>query len=768
MPLVEGGDETASQAAKIFMERIAKEGQAIWNCEQGLTKSSTDTDLLLDRLESGLKKTHRKVVQHLLRTGLAQGNRSGLWTCYLPPLRRNIRPAMPLVRQCDFARLPVLRAVQEAILRQLDRLPLADRDVSAGLIIVSAAAFGGLVHKQWLSALGFANYTSCSVGPAGLRIELIDPTNSSLRRSFFPDPFTEFVFLRHWLSHDLPLVTPKPGQGRPPHERCLKALMNSIKMDTRTSSELVSNLHAAAFPALFIQAPGCMSAYAIRRFSSTSLPESVSRRVFNECSKGMDIGLSSPSSAAERPFSTFLPKNCSRRDWYLRTILHHLSQFAQPVCRHTAGEIEEMISAVKPPQDCWRVESLLCQWVLEQLLPQAHKSLAPASIARYFQSIWQPLFVAATDLDLLDLDGDSTADLYDRALSLVPSTAGRRYLQSRLAAFHAWLRKQHNLAEVDFSELDHYVADKGAVRANVITVPEFRAAISLLEDPDLVLEDWLREVCVLVLILCFRLGLRRREPLQARLCDFREVGNTLWVRPSMYGSVKSRQSIRKLPLASLLEADELERFHRWFRRVAERVGEPKVSQHLIFCNPDQPQVVLDPQRVFEKIMKAVRTATNDPTLVPHHLRHSFANWTFIRLQLAGGYFNLPTGLPAFDDCAFSIDRCVQLKSNLYNYADSAIHDIGRRDLYCVASLMGHLSPATTVSSYIHLFDFLTSRFTRDYPRVDRIEDLANLMGVDRSRIYQIAKSKNITRDKLFSALLSSLRERAQALICQSP
>lgn len=174
---------------------------------------------------------------------------------------------------------------------------------------------------------------------------------------------------------------------------------------------------------------------------------------------------------------------------------------------------------------------------------------------------------------------------------------------------------------------------------------------------------------------------------------------------------------------------------------------PGCSSNLIFCNPEEPQKMVDGQRVFGVILDVVREVANDDTLVPHHLRHSFANWTFVRLQIATGGLLVPRKAPAFSDECFDVTACKRLKERLYNLLPDSDADAGRRDLYCVSALMGHLSPGTTLQSHIHLIDFLTGCFARSYPRLSRSDDIANLRGVDRSLIYRmVANSATLEKD----------------------
>lgn len=761
-PYLNSSDQRIKNATEKFGESLRTAHEGLWLGQHGLSLTERETDVVLEHLEQKKPRAIRRLIQHIFRQGLSCGNINEQWACYLPPMRRRIRHAMPLVRQADFARVQPLRLAQAALNKRLDSLDLSDPAVSAGAVIFCAAGYSGLIAKRWLHSLCTATDDDLTISSPGLRLDLKDLNNAKKRRSFFPDQFTELLILSHRDRHGLPIIKLQEGSGvAKAMENCLEAFGDTLELDKDTSRDLKKNLHLISLPALFQNAPGYIVGSSIDRTPTTHLRNDTLARIFNETFSPQAALTPSPEVGINLRPMNIPPKVVDgRRDSYLRGILRILATFGQPQMTLTSQDAILEVSNLRP-SDCelWPVEKLLRDWAFHLLNEAGRGAAAPSSVARYFQAVWQPLLVSAQDIELLPLDAASWEDLYDEVLALVHSEAGRRYLQGRLHSFHQWMAKENEAPAVDFRELDNYATGTGTVNANLITVTEFKTAIARLDDPEMIADEWLREVCINVLTLCFRCGLRRREPLQLRLMDFRQTSSVLWIRPSQYGSVKSTQGIRKLFLDALLEPEELQRFEHWFAKVTMGVARPGTSDNLIFCNPEQPQQMVDAQRVFGKIMDIVRQVCNDVTLVPHHLRHSFANWTFVRLQIATGSLAVQRTTPAFADVSFDLASCRLLKERLYNFLPDQLVDAGRRDLYCVTALMGHLSPSTTMRSYIHLIDFLTGCFMRDYPKLTRVDDIANLRGVDRSRIYQMVKAAANPDADVFMLVLGDLRRR---------
>lgn len=234
----------------------------------------------------------------------------------------------------------------------------------------------------------------------------------------------------------------------------------------------------------------------------------------------------------------------------------------------------------------------------------------------------------------------------------------------------------------------------------VISIDEYRAS-----------DEWLRkkaftgvapaliEAARLVFMLAFRLGMRRMEIMLLRLCDLHCKGPPdILVRPHAGRRLKSLSSKRRLPLAALLDADELERLLKWAgRRTNEEVLQS--NSEYLFVLPAKEHIPIE--RTVDLIHEAMRVVSGDDDLHLHHLRHSFASWTYLKLRIESH----PSLLDAFKHLPLThqyLRDAHSLRQNLL--PGNSIPT--RSAAYCVSRLLGHSGPNVSMNHYIHFSDLL--------------------------------------------------------------
>ncbi len=751
-------DANSIMAIQKFHDHLYVTRPDLWRCTTGITMSGRDTDALLSGMENGFGRKQRRLMQYMLRRGLTIGNDQQIWKCALSPFRKALRTPPQLFSEQDFARLPTFRKIEAAFNSRLKTLPFNDCLVSTGAIIFSIVSNSRIIDRQWLLALLDVDHYKVGGGPAGIRIELIHPKNPRKRRSVLLDPQTTFLFLSHACRYGLPLKSALPRNGK---DRLLNdplsALGVSLSLSKGDVRLLANNLVSMARPAVFQRIPSYAYGCAIARYAATSLPSSTMSRILEEeWQKGelpVRSRISEPMPAIPNPRLTIV---ASDQTGYARRVYQLLAQYAQPQQVLTAGMVSQKILALRKNANLLPIDRLLTDWALAMIAGDDEASLEPPSIARYFSAVWKILLASADDEDITSFDESAYLELYDEALSICSRDSSRHYAQGVLMNFHRWLEKTRSAPEVDFTELDNYTTSVGAVNANLISPSEFYKTLARIDDPSYIADEYLREACALIFILLFRCGFRKREVLKLQVRDFREFGHVIKIRPSEYGSVKSRQSIRNLPLLPLLEGGELSRLVRWHSKRSEHANRPGTDVNLLFPDQANPRALINERKVLSLILKAVREVCQDDTIVIHTLRHSFANWSLLRLQIASGEVEPPTECAVFRDPVFSVDSCKTFRVGLYNFCDEGIEDNGRRDLYCVTAMMGHLSPATTLRSYVHLIDLVT-RFSHPETAPDLdIDTLANIVGFSHQMIRHEMEKHGIKRGGAFNFVLKVL------------
>lgn len=100
------------------------------------------------------------------------------------------------------------------------------------------------------------------------------------------------------------------------------------------------------------------------------------------------------------------------------------------------------------------------------------------------------------------------------------------------------------------------------------------------------------------------------------------------------------------------------------------------------------------------IQAVLAQATGDVSIRFHHLRHSFATWAVFRLLRPLIDDRAIAGVSAFSSVDLSLPRCQEWREKLL------MQSPGQEAIWLVCQLMGHVSPAVTRRSYIHLLDWL--------------------------------------------------------------
>lgn len=228
-----------------------------------------------------------------------------------------------------------------------------------------------------------------------------------------------------------------------------------------------------------------------------------------------------------------------------------------------------------------------------------------------------------------------------------------------------------------------------SVNANLVTLEEADKIVDELE----VYGSRIGQLSKLVFYLGFYGGLRRGEISGLQYKDFHFNDDlsyfNLHIRPNQYRELKSSDSSRNLPLDVLMP--EL---------VKIQLREYLSAHKLKFMRLDS--LVFDDtsllSRAFDTVTATMQRVLGDNTLRFHHYRHSFCNWNWVRLHHVDN--DNMRQFPFLQHGYFSTEACLKLQSRLSTTSYS------RKRMWALAGLLGHASPTTTMSSYLHLGDWI--------------------------------------------------------------
>lgn len=731
---------------QIFNERLKLAAPALWAGETGLQLSEDESDAILSELEKGVELCQQQIIQNAFRDGLGIGNQAERWQIAFPPLRLVVAHYANPIKPQHVVLLKPFHNIRQQFLAKLPAIFESTPAELAGAILFAAAAFDGLIDAKRAEALVKIDVTAISINRGVCLVDLGDAG------TWFPGALSQALIFCYHRRFGLPLCADENSNQSAPampvkprsHVDGLRALGQSLEKLTGTERTLLVEripaicraFHGTVFP-------GYLLSYVNGVNKSSSLPA----RRYQEIFTGQCDTLSIPSeSATEALAADYRHHNKTHRERVMQAIRRHIKSLATTATA-PPNEVKAAIAALIAPEDRWPIQKLLGEWVIAKIDETLKKDGAWTSLIRYYQALWWPLFIEAGEDDPCTMSATMLVNWIERALARHNTDSSQLYFQQQIGDFLRYLSSNHGVPKIDFADLEGWISDSICrVNSDWILPGEFDRVIELLRSDTIIKEPWLREVCVLVARICYRGGTRRLEPLQARVRDLQTSKTPeLVIRESLLGTLKSDQGERRIPLLGLFpdtEPQELLAYHS--RRTL--VSKPDAP---LFSSPNAPDEPLDHEKVYRYITKAMKIATGRDDVVVHLLRHGCANTRLLQLEIADGSIELPDGLDGLSHVEFSSQRCEAVKNALFQRRSDDSPDTGERNLFALALLLGHLSPATTMKSYQHMMDFLVHLHARAaQPAIRDYLAIAAAIGTRKSQIYNIAKKCNISAKEL--------------------
>lgn len=315
------------------------------------------------------------------------------------------------------------------------------------------------------------------------------------------------------------------------------------------------------------------------------------------------------------------------------------------------------------------------------------------------------------DVDPATLKTETLEDLYSEILEDAAHESKSKGLRRRLAQvlqhFHEFLAKEYQVERINYREILGIGTGLVPVDANLITYDEYARIHEALPTtlsrlhPELPALNKLGEAFRLLFMLAFKCGLRRMEALMLKCNDLAEHDPAeLLIRPSDARRLKTKSSTRKIPLYALLDDAEISALCDWKASRLKEYPDKQASEVFLFAIPELGNDVTTQDQIFPAIHQCMREVTGDDSLRFHHLRHSFASWTYLRLMLSD-LKDIPEIFPEHPKTTAVLSEAKEFRERLYGRSDPT-----RRHTYAVASLLGHSGPDVSLEHYIHVCDLL--------------------------------------------------------------
>lgn len=677
-------------------------------------------------------------VNYLIR-GLEKGVLELGWDAAIPQAPVVIPRDPPRLTYEDFQSLPTLYDIEQAFLSNVTAELAETPSARTGKILLSAVLYGGLVHKRWLTPLiealcephAFATSLWLDMRLTAEHLERerkIYRKNKGtdqpvpkpkpdweIRRRWFADPITHVLILR-W--HEM-FPADRNARWKPsPLLAIQHYLLRILPATVSITDSLVENLLDGAATRLGLGVSPFLMAYAEGRVKSVPLPSYAWERLLT----GKRVVCNEPIEPKDEitPVAEFISMRFAsqathpaNQEQLLRKIHSDIlpRQSSRKLIPSKVREAfisfyDEHLDRMSPALVClifWCIDMLTHYARVDLLRGRVKIALKASSVRTYLGLIGNRLIALAGDLDIAELESDELHDLYGEIVSLCTTRKAQHDVAARLMAFHEFLQARCGGPPVDFSDISvSSGSTEQNVDANLISPAEFDKIKRVLV-PNINKVSRMRKMQFFLAILGFRCGLRRSEARKLRLIDFQGYTEPeLMIRNNQYAYAKSGESIRRLPLACLLEHDELLLFLQW-RRAREVEIELSSDHSLLFCEIYEDTTPLNENELFPPVEEAMRQVTGDRSVRFHHLRHSFATWLTLRLlkdipsEVCSRYHFL-------DHHYFSLEKNLKLRATILGN-----HPLGRKTLFAVAQLCGHASPQVTLLHYFHLCDWLLSQ-----------------------------------------------------------
>ena len=357
--------------------------------------------------------------------------------------------------------------------------------------------------------------------------------------------------------------------------------------------------------------------------------------------------------------------------------------------RLSYAEISASINeAIEQAQKGAVIVECVCLWVRALHL----RKLKPRTLYTYLGTIGFALLRELGNTPISPQQSGPLAETYRDVANQAKTEKSRRYRLIVLNQFHQFLSEQLGFPEMYLGADSEGIANvRDQADANLISETEYQLIADALSQNS---QTTMGKIRYWMFVLGYRAGLRISEVLSVQLRDVqlpdRPIDDSefmLIIRANQYVDTKSFDSRRQLPLHLLLtqaERSGLEQFVRHKKALSKR---PSV---MVFSESNDSAAPLLDKNIHPEIHEAMRRVTGDPSLRYHHLRHTLAN----NLLLA--YHQIEPPWPA--------------PTHLRPLIDVLHRGPTRSALFFITQILGHVSPETTLRSYVHCQDLIADHY----------------------------------------------------------
>jgi len=361
-------------------------------------------------------------------------------------------------------------------------------------------------------------------------------------------------------------------------------------------------------------------------------------------------------------------------------------------------------------------------------------SLSVSTISSRFAETTPRLLGLMGDINPTALTTLELEDYYGELLIEQDPVVPKNIIAAGIRDFHAYLHRYYGKPLMkDEAEVLGEEHSLKPVDANILSFDEYYRTQEWLGSHRM--DDKDRIACKIVLMMAFKMGLRRMEIFGLLRNDIHQSRYpSCLVRRNALRRIKTLNSKRVIPMLAFLSRDERTLLESWQATLDEQptgVGDTLGKSDFLFPQFAEDSSETWVRKINDKVIQALRAVTGDKTIFLHHLRHSFGTWTYLRLRAP----DLPDITRHFEKSpatVFALKTGRRLRVLLFGRDTQ----VSRIYAFAVARLLGHSSPGVSFAHYIHCADLVLDCIVkRECRRLPKYVYLA-ASGVQKSVVYK--------------------------------
>lgn len=357
---------------------------------------------------------------------------------------------------------------------------------------------------------------------------------------------------------------------------------------------------------------------------------------------------------------------------------------------------------------------LLANWAVYLLEKGSTKrrEVAGSTVKRYMDALTSGFKALSHSIDITDADPEEVTDFYQHVID--PTLAGsdsedtrepkeaQQYVLDRLVEFHRYAERFGAVSPY-WDQISEGLSNS-AVSPGFVSVDEYLLALErLCPDPRDATPTQLQRGFFLLLI--HRFGVRGQEAIHLSMRNWVELADTVvLIVDHRHLRLKTPGSRRKVPLLEPLTGFEREVVEAWFDF---RKGSTDFSSKArLLVNVDGVTPVSDLSDLRAHVTAALRWATNNPDIKPHHARHSLGS--------VAGILTLVEPRDLHRVWATCTPKEIEFNGHARKLL-LGTEAPTRRAIWAISRLLGHSRSDTTCASYLHFLLDWCAQTSRGLP-----------------------------------------------------